>query len=252
MTLVDANRAWFPMRGDTGDEPAVLFCLPHAGGAASVFRSWAGRLPGLDVAPVQLPGRETRIREAPYTVMEHLAADLAAVIRSAAAGRGFALYGHSLGALAAFEVTRELRRLGAPQPTHLIVSGSPSPAASRPPRVIISELSTPELVNVLREMGGTPEWLLAEPEFQAMFLPAVRADFGLRERYEYRQEDPLDVPITVIASDDDPRARHPLQTLWATETTAGFQLHTLRGGHFAVFEQPGVTLPHLAHAARRR
>lgn len=250
MTGIDTSRTWLPLRARADYDAVPLFCLPHAGGAASAFRTWLGKVPGADVLPVQLPGREGRMREDPYAEMSVLAQDVATVITEAAAGRAFALYGHSLGALTAFETARELRRRGVQQPVHLIVSGSAAPQKSSSLGRKISTMSTPKLVDALRKMGGTPEWLLADPELQKMILPAVRADFALRERYRYRAEAALELPVTVIASDDDARASHRLQAKWCDQTSAAFALQTLRGGHFAVFEQPASTLTWLAAACR--
>lgn len=251
MTGVDTSRTWLPLRAKADYDAVPLFCLPHAGGAASAFRTWLGRIPGADVLPVQLPGREGRMREAAYEDMSVLAGDIASVITEAAAGRAFALYGHSLGSLTAFETIRELRRRGVQQPVHLIVSGSCAPQKSSSLGRKISTMSTPKLVDALRAMGGTPEWLLSDPELQAMILPAVRGDFGLRERYRYVDEPPLDLPITVIASDDDPRASRRLQAKWDAQTSRQFVLHTLLGAHFAVYEQADLTFAHLADALLR-
>jgi medium-chain acyl-[acyl-carrier-protein] hydrolase len=103
-------------------------------------------------------------------------------------------------------------------------------------------------VRKLRELGGTPEWLLSDPTVLEMILPAVRADLSVKESCKYRPEQPLDVPVTVIASTRDPQAPRELQDRWRDQTTAAFGLHTLAGGHFAVFEQAASTHRHLAAA----
>jgi medium-chain acyl-[acyl-carrier-protein] hydrolase len=240
---------WISPQALSQPDPLPLFCLPHAGGGASVFRTWLGRLPGVAVLPVQPPGRETRLREEPFGHMDPLAAELADVILEVAGSRPYAIYGHSLGALVAFETVREIRRLGGPQPLHLFVSGCVAPHyACDDDGESIATAPLPELVRKLRELGGTPDWLLNDPTVLDMIVPPIRADFRVKESYSYHPEPPLDIPVTVLASTDDPRAPHDLQDRWRDQTATSFRLHTLAGGHFAVFEQAPTTHRHLTTA----
>lgn len=250
MTGVDTSRIWLPLRGKSEFDALPLFCFPHAGGGASAFRTWLGSVPGVDALPVQPPGREARMRETPYELMQPLVDEVATVVTDTAAGRPVALYGHSLGALIAFETARELRRRGDPEPVHLVVSGANAPQKSKDHGRRVSALPQPKLVEVLRKLGGTAEWLLSDPELLQMILPAIRADFSLRENYRYRSEPPLASPITVLASDKDSRAPHRLQSRWRDQTASTFTLHTLTGGHFAIFEQPEHTRRYLVEALR--
>ncbi|MEO7261117.1 MAG: alpha/beta fold hydrolase [Jatrophihabitantaceae bacterium] len=246
-TVAQTSR-WLPLHAfpDRGGLP--LFCLPHAGGGASAYRAWLGRVPGVDVLPVQLPGREARLREAPYEQMGPLAAELASVIADGAGSRPYAVYGHSLGALVAFETLREIRRRGGEQPVQLFVSGCVAPHCAVEDGPPVVGMSEPQLVQMLRQLGGTPDWLLADPEVLRMILPAVRADFSVKETYSYQDEAPMDVPVTVLSSTADPRAPHEWQQKWREQTRAGCTVHTLLGGHFAVFERSELTLGHLAGA----
>jgi surfactin synthase thioesterase subunit len=238
---VTAIERWLPLRAQSGPGGLPLFCLPHAGGGASAFRTWLGKLPGLRILPVQPPGREARFREEPFEHMQPLVAELADVVRTESAGRPYAVYGHSLGALVSFELLREIRRRGAPNPVHWFVSGCVAPHRTYDDGPPVAGMSPPEVVGVLRRLGGTPDWLLSDPSVLEMILPAVRADFSVKETYEYSAEPPLRVPLTVLSSTDDPRAPHDLQAAWRDQTLGPFDLHTLMGGHFAVFEQPSVT-----------
>lgn len=252
MTGIDTSRTWLPLRGRPDYDATPLFCLPHAGGGASAFRTWLNSIPGADVLPVQPPGREGRLRETPHTDMKPLVEQVATVITEAAAGRAYAVYGHSLGSLIAFETVRELRRRGVQQPVHLIVSGAHAPQKSHDHGRKVSTMSTPKLVDMLGSLGGTPAWMLADPELQQMILPAVRADFAMREKYRYRAEPPLSMPITLIASDHDPRAPLRPQLKWGAQTTADFTSVTLQGGHFAVFEQQELTHRHISEVLGNR
>ncbi|MEV0201455.1 alpha/beta fold hydrolase [Nonomuraea sp. NPDC050691] len=252
----EALARWLPFRGLTGTEPGALpmYCLPHAGGAASAFRLWQRKLSGVAVQPVQPPGREGRHKEPPYLRMAPLVSDLADVVLAdvelSAAGRRYTLYGHSLGAIVAFELVREIRRRGGPEPVHLFVSGSDAPHVTDESGPPVGGMSRPELVALLRGLGGTPEWLLADPEALDMVLPSVQADFTVKETYVYEEEPPLDVPISALCGETDPRVSPVKLARWLDQTAREFTLHGFDGGHFAVFEQAQRTHRILAEALR--
>ena len=248
-TLAARVGRWLPIRPRSAEpDDLPLFCLPHAGGGASAFRSWVDAVPGAAVLPVQPPGREARLREEPHLRMETLAAELADVILAEADDEPFAVYGHSLGALIAFEAVREIRRRGGPDPVRLVVSGCSAPHLETEDGPKVTAMSDAEVVRMLRRLGGTPEWLLSDPDALQMILPPFRADFSVKENYVFGSESPLLVPITVIASTDDPRAPLAAQQAWRDHTIAPVRLHTLLGGHFAVFEQADLTRHLLAEA----
>ncbi|MGW2182069.1 thioesterase II family protein [Streptomyces sp. NPDC001732] len=249
---------WFPFAEHPGSDGPLLYCLPHAGGSASAFRSWFGRIGRTSIRPVQLPARETRLRETPYEAMDRLVPDLAravlADLAAGPAGRPYAVYGHSLGATIAFELVREIRRRQGPDPVQLIVSGCRAPgggpAAEEEDDPRMTDASDDEVVALLRRIGGTPEWMLTDPSVLRLILPPFRADFTVKESYRYRAEPPLTVPVTALAADGDPRGLASDMAGWQQETTRPLTLHTLSGGHFAVLEQAAVTHGHLARALR--
>lgn len=248
MTTIDLTSRWLPLRAHPERGGLPLFCFPHAGGGASAYRGWRGQMSGVDVLPVQPPGREARLREAAHHHMAPLVTELASVIAEAAGSGPYAVYGHSLGALVAFETVREIRRRGEAEPVHLIVSGCAAPHCTYDDGTPVSQMSQPQLADMLRRLGGTPEWLLADPELLQMILPAVRADFSVKDTYVYLPEDPLDIPVTVVSSTADPRASRDLQERWAEQTTAEFRMHTMVGGHFAIFEREDLTHGYFAEA----
>lgn len=249
MTAVADLSRWLPMSpGALAGDGLPMFCLPHAGAGASAFRGWLTMLPGVKVLPVQPPGREARMRETPFEQMAPLVEELAEVIDVVAGSRPYALYGHSLGALVAFETLREIRRRGNSQPVRLILSGCAAPHLAYDDGPRVTGMSQQRLAEMLRQLGGTPAAFLADPELLAMVLPAIRADFCLKESYQYVAEAPLSVPITVLSSTEDLRAPHETQQQWREETLGGFSLRTLPGAHFAVFEQPQLTRAELLGA----
>jgi medium-chain acyl-[acyl-carrier-protein] hydrolase len=222
---------WVPSPRPRPRAPLRLFCLPHAGGGASLFRHWAHALPEwIELRPIQLPGREDRLSEPPFT-------DLRAAVHALAEAlaphldRPFALFGHSMGALLAFELARRLRRHAGSGPTHLLVAahGAPQVPDPRPP---IHHLPEPDFLERLRALQGTPEEVLQDDELRALFLPILRADFALCESYAYTSREPLDCPITALGGLQDREVTRKALSAWAAHTIAGFRLRMLPGDHF--------------------
>ena len=214
--------AWFPCIEQVSGPR--LFWFPHAGGGTG----GAAGLPGL--APVRLPGREARLAEAPFTRM----APLVSALAGAMAGyldRPFAFFGHSMGAVVAFELARELRLRGLPLPRLLVVSGA------RAPRYRLNHVPGPnptdeELLAELRRLEGTPGELLDDEAALRAILPALRADTELYRHYAYRREPPLPCPIRAYGGAGDPHITAAHLEAWAGETTAAFAVRRFPGGHF--------------------
>ena len=139
-----------------------LFLLPFAGGGASAFRAWPAALPSdIEIYALQLPGRENRVTEPPFGSLPDLVRELANDI-SGLTREPFAFFGHSMGALVAFELSRELRRRGQNEPVHLVVSGFRAPQL--PPRQPpLHRLADASLADELKGLGGTPPEVFNEP-----------------------------------------------------------------------------------------
>jgi surfactin synthase thioesterase subunit len=230
------TRLWFPF--GIGDNCQVrLVCLPHAGAGASAFLSWRQRsaAAGIGVCAVQPPGRETRLGEAAYVEVGALVHDLVPALLPLV-DRPTAIYGHSLGALTAFELARGMRAAGLPAPVHLVVSGRPAPQLEDA-RAHWHDLPAGEMVRQLRILGGTSEEILSHPELVERFLPGLRSDFAMNENYRHAKEPPLAIPLTVLGGTADPRATRPELAAWQEQTTASFHLRTIDGGHFAVLSR---------------
>src|SRR5215471_18204444 len=211
-----------------------LFCLPYAGGGASVFREWPAELPSvIDVCPVRLPGREDRMGEPLHTSLSTLVDEVAAAV-CRSLDQPFAVFGHSMGALVAFELTRELRRRGAPLPQWLFVAGCRAP--HRQTSSGLSGLPDQRFVEAinLKYGGGIPDAILSAPELLELLLPVVRADISLVDSYSHRQESPLDCPIAGFGGISDPTVGHDDLLAWREHTAAQFECDMLPGGHFFV------------------
>lgn len=229
--------AWVTCPRPRPDAEMRLFCFPYAGGGASAYRAWAAHAPEtLEVCPVQLPGRENRLREPLYTRLPALVASLHEVIRPFL-DRPFAFFGHSLGAIIAFELARELRRRGGELPQQLFVSArlAPQDADPEPPMYVLPD---DEFRAQLRKLSGTPEAILQNEELMAMLLPILRADFAINEAYVYAEEPPLSCPISAFGGHSDPKVSQGELERWHAQTSGSFSLRMQPGNHFFINSDP--------------
>jgi len=208
-----------------------LFCFPFAGGGASTYRGWPAHLPAdIDVATVQLPGREERLREPAFHDATELCGKLACVL-APYFDRPFALFGHSMGALLAFELARMLRTTGGPSPVHLFVSAHCGPRKLHCLPSVIG-MSDRELVSLLRSLSGTPDEVLEDGDVMKLILPLFRADLTICETYRYVAAEPLACPISAFGGALDDYVRRPDLLAWSAETRGTFQARMFTGGHF--------------------
>lgn len=218
----------------------TLLCFPHAGGSATAYARWSSALPDAHVVPVELPGRGQRIDEPPLDAMPALVTDLAAQVMPYVRG-SFALFGHSMGALVAFELAHRLRRFGL-RPTRLLVSGHVPPGAAqrdRPPR---HQLPDSELWAEVRKLNGTSAAAYDSAEIRELFTAAIRADFALVENYLPEPKKPLECPISVFGGSADPEVAPAELAGWSAHTTGGHTVSVLPGDHFYLHQDPHVFL----------
>jgi len=209
-----------------------LFCFPYAGVGGAVFRPWVAGLPAeVDVCAVQLPGRTTRMSEAPIANIPVLVDGIVAAV-TPHLDIPFVFFGHSMGAILAAEVTRELARRGERLPRFLMVSSRRPPHMpdSHPP---LRNLSDTEFVEeVMRRYGGIPPEILCERDILALLLPALRADIAALETHQPPRRPPLPCPIVAFGGTDDALTPSAHIEAWREETAAGFTTCVFPGGHF--------------------
>jgi surfactin synthase thioesterase subunit len=238
--------AWFRVSPPQVGEAMPVFLLPPAGGSASFYAGWAGRRGGLYPVPVQYPGRENRFTEPPFTDAAALVCALVEALGPFLT-RPFALFGHSMGGLLAFETARALRRRGLRAPAHLFVSGQGAPQL---PREVQHWTRLPDdaFVRALGQLN--PDQPLEEipRELLELMLPTLRADVGLYENYRCLPEPPLDTPITALGGSEDHLV--PLEELaaWGAQTTAFRGVRLRPGHHFYLVQDREAVLAELAAA----
>lgn len=224
---------WFEPLSSAKGQSLRLFCFPHAGGSAYAYRNWQRLFPPyVGLCLVHLPGRGTRIAEQPFTRLKPLVQTVAEAIVHEA-HRPYVLYGHSLGALISFELTRELRRRRFAPPMWLFLSGCGAPnIPNREPAIF--NLPEETFVAKISKLDGTPRQVFDDRELRRLFVPQLRADCEIVDTYEYDTEEPLSCPITLYGGLDDQHV--PIDNLhaWKEHTSAGSTVKLFRGGHFFI------------------
>jgi medium-chain acyl-[acyl-carrier-protein] hydrolase len=222
-----------------------LFAFPYAGGSTLIFRKWREALPSnVELCSIELPGRSTRLREAAFTTIGPLVEAIAQVI-SPYLDKPFAFFGHSMGAIVSFELSRYLRRRHQVIPARLFISGRRAPQIpdDEPPTYNLPE---PEFIEELRRLNGTPREILEHPELMQLILPLLRADFAVCQTYIYKPEPPLSCPISVFGGlQDHPVTRDDVEA-WREQTTAAFSLRMFPGDHFFLQTSAPIFLRTLA------
>lgn len=221
---------WIVRRRSHPRSALRLLCFPYAGGGTSIFRTWPDALPAdVELWGVELPGRETRVKERPFQQLAPLISSLADAVATHLQAP-FAIYGHSFGAFLGFSFARELRRRSLGAPVHLFVSGRRAPQLPEPSPMC--QLPDPQLLARLRRLGGIPDAVFDEPELMAYFLPILRADITVNESSSPAEEAPLPCPITALGGLTDDRASAGELDAWQAQTSAAFEREIFPGGHF--------------------
>jgi pyochelin biosynthetic protein PchC len=242
-TDVDVDR-WVRRYRPSATSTRELACFPHAGGSASFYHPVAQALaPGLDVLAIQYPGRQDRRAEAPLTSIPLLADKITNALleqkNRTGSDRSIALFGHSMGALIAFEVAVRLEASGI-VPAALIVSGRRAPSvlgtgapADQPDANMVMELPSPT--------GNSGE-ILDDDEVLNLILPVFRADHAAISDYRYQPGPPLATPIAAFIGENDPRVNRKEASAWSAHTATDFTLYTFPGGHFYLSEHQTIVL----------
>jgi medium-chain acyl-[acyl-carrier-protein] hydrolase len=203
----------------------------------------------MELCCVQLPGREGRLAEAAFTRIQPMV-QAAAEVLLPFLDRPFAFYGHSLGALVSFELTRMLGEQYGITPLHLFVSGHDAPHLI-PERTSIHTLPDTAFVDELKRINGTPPEVFAHPDLMALLLPILRADFEAAETYAYHRSAPVRCPISALGGLQDDYVSIERLKAWQDHTSCDFFLHMFPGGHFYLHAHRGSLLEIIIRTLQR-
>ena len=241
MTVKPTSSRWF-LQPKVHPQPRLrLFCFPYAGGAASAYAQWAGYVPaGVEVWPLQLPGRQNRLAEPPIAQISAIVQALAPELQEFL-DIPYAFFGHSMGAHLSFELVRQLRRQGAPLPEHLFVSARRAPQLPDA-NTHCHHLSEPVFLKAVSKLNGLPKEFLENKELVQLMMPTLRADFQAAETYSYVDEEPLSCPISAFGGTEDYSVTSNELMGWRNQTTGAFRFYLFPGDHFFIHSHQASVL----------
>lgn len=235
-----SGHRWLRASRRNGVAGLRLFCLPYGGATASIFRTWQAGLPdAVEVVALEPPGRGTRFKEPTLRSATVMARSLADALEPSLEVP-YAWFGHSMGALIAFETARELQRRGCRPPSLMVLSGRGAPhlPPRRPPTY---HLPADEFLEVIRRFEGTSPEVLENPELMELVLPVLRSDFEVCETYRFEPGPPLDVPLWAIGGDRDEDVPPEALMAWQQQTTQFMGVRLFSGSHFYLeHERPAL------------
>lgn len=238
--MPDSDR-WLALGRPTPNATMRLFCLPHAGAGANLFARWVGAVaPGVDILPVQLPGRETRFGEPALTILEPLVEQLAEAL-APLLDRPFGFFGYSMGALIAHRLALSLAKRGLPSPSRLFAAAHRAPHLPRP-SPNLHDLPSDRFWETLRNYNGVPPRVLENRELLALVEPTLRADFTLVETAPPAPAQRLSCPVVAIGGSRDPTVGMDDIAAWCACTTGPCEVVTIPGDHFFIASHPDLLI----------
>lgn len=241
--MSQSNNPWLVYQDPPDRYPVTLFCFPYAGGNGHLFTEWQKHLPSCHLIGIELPGRGRRFAEPCLSRLDQVVEHCFEAIKRHLV-KPFAFYGHSNGALLAYELAHTIhRRLGlVPEPIMIAAKRAPQLGPER----ALHQLPDEEFIEVLKTYQGTPQTLLDKQELMELYLPILRADFALSETYRYAPRPPLPTDALLIAGEDDAIAPPESVFAWQSLFSGQVRREQIPGNHFFLNRHPDQ-LSHLIH-----
>lgn len=230
---------------------ARLIAFPYAGAGAVAYYPWASELPrDIELISLQYPGRGRLMDQKLCTNIHELVAEAYETVVTFS-HEPFFFFGHSMGALVAFEVVRSLRRYGKTLPAALIVSGREPPQSPPSPKNHVHDLPDDLFLAGLMRYGGIPTEILQSPDMMAFLLPLIRADMTALETWQYKPEKPLSIPIVALGGSEDKTVEMERIQYWRNHTTSFFESIIMSGDHFYFQNQLSTVIDAIDKVIRR-
>ena len=233
------------------DNRIKLFCLPYAGGSSVIYHPWKAHIGDqIELIPVELAGRGRRINENPYRNIDEAVEDVYQFIKDQIQFSPYMIFGHSMGAMIAYELTQKIRREGAKAPLHVFFSGKGALHVERPDKVKLHLLDDSAFKKEVIDLGGTPPEFFEYPELMELFLPLLKNDFRVAETYKFKSPiQPFDQDITVLLGKEDDLNEAQCQE-WVEHSTAICLTHYFEGGHFFINDEQDAILQIIQNAVK--
>ena len=215
-----------------------LFCLPYAGGSSLIFRPWQQYInPRIELVPVELAGRGSRIQEPGYRNSAEAVDDIFDLLKNEIDQSPYALFGHSMGCMLTYELAQKIRRKNLRLPLHLFFSGRGAPSVKRDEKKY-HLMNDEQFRKEILALGGTPPELFEHPELMDLFIPLLKNDFRISEEEDDKGMDktPFDTDITVFMGKQDDHTPEQCDG-WKNHTRRLCSLHYFSGGHFFLHNQ---------------
>lgn len=212
----------------------ILFCLPYAGGSEAIYYKWENHLhPSIQLIPIALKGRGKRFGEIFYESLEQAVDDIFENIKDKIVDNDYAIYGHSMGGLLAYELYYKISELNIKKPTHIFFSGCGAPSIIRE-RENTYTLSDCDLMKKIMKKGGTPEELMNNQELLQIFVPIIRSDYKIIETYNYEErENKIECDVSILNGKQDSIKLEEI-VAWEKHVSKGFNVYNFNGNHFFI------------------
>lgn len=221
-----------------------LFCLPFSGGNKYSYKDYVKHCPSfLALAPLEIPGRGSRSGENLLSNLDQIADDVFNQIKQEL-NAPYAIYGHSMGGLLAYLLTKKIIGMNLPQPQHLFVTGCAAPSMQGG-GLVDPTLPKTEFIQEINKLGGISDGVLKNPDLMDYFEPILRADFTAVATYRRLPGEPFQVPMSVVIGDGE-HITYEEAMEWQQETTVPLEVKVLPGNHFFIFDHPGRIIEMIA------
>ena len=216
-----------------------LFCFPYAGGSSAIFSQWKNHInPNIEIRAIELAGRGKRIHESLYKNFEEAVSDIfSLIVYELEDNCKYALFGHSMGAKIAYELTQKILERGLPWPEHIFFSGRGAPYIKGRHEKKYHKLPDNEFKEEVLKLGGTPKEFFENTELLEVFLPLLKNDFKLADRDEEEKKIKLlPCDISVFLGKDEELTPEQADS-WKNYTSGNCTIHYFNGGHFFINEK---------------